>query len=181
MVLGFPLLEHRRVVHREPARQKIDLAGVRLGREEARGREIDEEPVDIGKLAAFRIDAVKIRVALEDEAIGGRPGHDLPGIQRRHVRIGVVVRVVEAVEQGGPAPELGFRGALGELVGRGVTDVEGLEVMGGRADEDGARLRERGEEQGIGLVPAIAHVPLVEDLEARELAVDIENRFRPGR
>ena len=53
--------------------------------------------------------------------------------------------------------------------------------MGGRADEDGARLRERGEEQGIGLVPAVAHVPLVEDLEARELAVDEENRFGPGR
>ena len=92
--------------------------------------------------------------------------------------LALLVRVVDAVVQGGPAPQLGLRGALGELVRRGVAAVEGLQVMGGRVDEDGARLRERGQEQGIGLVPAVAHVPLVEDLEARELAVDEENAIR---
>ena len=175
------LLEDRDVAHREPAGQEVGLAGVRLRGHEAAGRDVEDHAVDIGQLLTGRVDAVVVGVALEGEA-GRRGGiHHPPALQGRQVRIGVLEHVVHAVVQRRPGLELLLLRGFLELSLVGVFRVELLQVVGRPVQEGVARPGELRQEARVRLVPAVSDRALVEDLEARRLAVQHHELGDAGR
>ena len=167
----FSLLEEGVVVEVEVARLQVRIARARLRRNQLRVGDREHEAVEVGELAPALIDAVEVRVAHGDEAIGRRPRRVVPGLQRRQVRVVALVEVVHAVMHRGPPARggaLGFR--LLHL--RRVLLVELLEVMRRPEDEKRRGARHARQEMRVGLLPAIAHRDLVEHLELRGLAVD---------
>ena len=69
----------------EPEVTGLKIAGPRpyLGRYDAAAGDVDDRLIDVRQLAAFRVDPVKIGVALEHEALGRRLGGVHPRLQGR--------------------------------------------------------------------------------------------------
>src|SRR3546814_3310025 len=81
---------------------QVGFAGGRLGRDESRRGAVEDQFVDVGKLAASGVDAVEIGIAPRDEALSRRRGGICPGLQRRKVRIVEEERPVHATVELGP-------------------------------------------------------------------------------
>src|SRR3546814_17666168 len=89
---------------------QVGFAGGRLGRDESRRGAVEDQFVDVGKLAASGVDAVEIGIAPRDEALSRRRGGICTGLQRRKVRIVEEERPVHATVELGPGVEADGRG-----------------------------------------------------------------------
>src|SRR3546814_18599606 len=96
----------------------LPISGGRLGRDESRRGAVEDQFVDVGKLAASGVDAVEIGIAPRDEALSRRRGGICPGLQRRKVRIVDDERPVHATVEPGPGVEAAGRGLAAQ--GRGI-------------------------------------------------------------
>ena len=157
------------------------LAGAGLDRDQPAVDHVEQHPVDVGQLLAGLVDPVEVRVALGHEAGRGRRVLQHPGLQRRQVRVVEAVHAIAPAVQLRPVARPVGLDQPRELVRVGVALVELLEVVGGRIDEQRARAGERRQEERVGLGPGIAHGALVQDLDLRPLAVDLELDRRPDR
>ena len=149
------------------ARLQVRLSRSRLRRNELGVGDAEHHPVDVGKLPALPVHPVVEGIALEHVSLRGRPGGVDPGLEGGKLGVGVLVGA-EAVDVHGPpvAPPLRLRELL-ELRRVGVTDVESLEVVGGREYRLGPRTGEGGKEEGVGVVPGVSDRVFVEHLEVR--------------
>src|SRR5262249_56315318 len=102
----------------------------------------------------------------------GRGGRgEEPRVERRHVDIAVAVHRVLAPEDVGPTAAL--VNLQDFLLGR-VLAVKRLEVVRRAEQEEGRGARLAFDEMRVGLGPAVADRPLVDDLDLGRLAVDGE-------
>ena len=175
------LLEEGVVLEEQAARLEVGLAGAGLDRHQLVVDDVEHHPVDVGQLLTVGVDPVEVGVALEDEALGRRWRGQLPGLERRQLRVLELVHVVVAAVELRPVARLGLLDHRGELVGVGVALVELLEVVRRHVDEQRRRLRQRRQEERVGLRPAVAHRELVGELDIGQLAVDEEVRRGAGR
>jgi hypothetical protein len=180
-VARLALLEEGVVLEDQAARLQVGLAGAGLDRNQLVVDHLEQHPVDVGQLHARGIDPVVVGVALGDEALGRRPRHDHPGLQRRQVGIVELVHVVLAPVELGPVARPVRRDQASELVRVGVFLVELLQVVGGRVDEQRVRGGQRRQEERVGLRPAVADGLRAQDLDLRQLALDHELARRPER
>ena len=161
-----PLLEVGVVAEGKMTRLQVRLPRSRLRRNQLGVGDVEDHPVDVGKLPALPIHPVVEGVALEHVALGGRAGGVDPGLEGGKLGVGVLVgaKAVD-VHRSPVAPPLRLREFL-ELRLVGVAGVETPEVVRGREDRLGPRAGEGGQEEGIGLVPRVPDRVLVEHLEA---------------
>ena len=138
---------------RQAAEQQVDLARIGLRGEQAARRHVHDDAVDIGKLLPLGVDAVIIGIALEDEARWPAPRFvTRQGMQRRQIRIRLLLHVVEAVVERRPGFQLLLLRRLFELRLVGVFGVELLEVVGGPVDAGIDAVRAScGRKRGLGL------------------------------
>jgi hypothetical protein len=173
-------LEERVVVESEIARLQIGFAGARLQWHDLVVGDQHDDFVDVGQLPAGRVDAVIVRVAPEHEAIGRRSGRQHPGLQRRQVRVVVLILIVGSVVQHHPVAyprlfHLGFELGLGRVLG-----VKFLQIVGGTEDRERPGAGQSVEKTGVPARPRVANGRLGQNLEGRPFAVDQHLRRQAG-
>jgi hypothetical protein len=168
--LGVCVLQEGVVVEAQIARLQVALAGAGLGRDDLAVGNVHEDAVDIGELPSGAVDAMEIRIALEDEAIGGRPRLEHPGLERGQVGIVVAIGVVEAVVERHPVALLALLDELREFVLVGVFRMELLQVMRRLVEVERAGPGERRQEQRVGVGPAVTDCERVGEFDTRLLA-----------
>ncbi len=178
MLLG--VLQEGVVVEAQIARLQVALAGAGLGRDDLAVGDVHEDAVDIGELPSGAVDAMEIGVALEDEAIGGRPRLEHPGLERGKVGVVVAIGVVEPVVERHPVALLALLDELRELVLVGVFRMELLQVMRRLVEIERAWPGERRQEQRVGVRPAVADCQRVGELDTRLLAFWQQLTHQPG-
>ena len=169
------------MLEEQAARLEVGLAGAGLDRHQLVVDDVEHHPVDVGQLLTVGVDPVEVGVALEDEALGRRRRGQLPGLERRQLRVLELVHVVVAAVELRPVARLGLLDQRRQLLRIGVALVELLEEVRRHVDEQRRRLRERRQEERVRLRPAVAHGQGIGELDQRPLAVDEQVRRRPGR
>ncbi len=150
---------------------EIALAGAGLGRDDLAVGDGENDAIDIGKLVTGRIDAIIIRVSFEYETVGGGLGLQDPRFERRKIGIIVAVHAVHTGVQCRPVAKFRLFNEGSELGLIGIFLVKLLKIMGRAIDEQRVGSGEIGQKQRVGPRPAIADRGIVQDFEARRLAL----------